>query len=396
MSGYSGVTAMPLSRSEMLDLLQESGWAPEGETVEEVQQSLQAYLEKSGVGKPKEPGVGLYVKPQKQVNVLQQPPRLANFSGEKKDCAFDLWKYEVECLSVEGLHTPDSIQQAIRHSLKGEAGRIIMRLGPKASVQDILKKLEGVYGVIETKESILSEFYSAHQGEEEDVASWGCRLEDLLGRAKQQGLKLDEGQEEMLRAKFWSGLNQRLKDSARYKFEATTSFEDLRREVRLIELEYKGSDTTERTDPDRTGKPSKGQARAAIERKQKKEDDEPDLAQKFESFLKEFRALKKQVGEEGKMGVPQNRLRPQIERDQGLMPPSRECWYCHQPGHTKYNCPALECWRCKQHGHMQRDCKVITDHTRQHFRDQSAPGGGLPAFSQSPIQSQRGQYPHSS
>ena len=48
---------MPLSRSEMLDLLQEEyyGGLQKGRLLTEVQQSLQAYLEKSGVGKPKEP-----------------------------------------------------------------------------------------------------------------------------------------------------------------------------------------------------------------------------------------------------------------------------------------------------------------------------------------------------
>ena len=29
-------------------------------------------------------------------------PRLPLFSGETKDAAFDLWKYEVECLCAEG------------------------------------------------------------------------------------------------------------------------------------------------------------------------------------------------------------------------------------------------------------------------------------------------------
>ena len=51
----------------MLELLKKNGWAPEVETVEEIQGSMRVYLEKSGVDKSKELGAGDDTKPQKEV-----------------------------------------------------------------------------------------------------------------------------------------------------------------------------------------------------------------------------------------------------------------------------------------------------------------------------------------
>lgn len=45
-----------------------------------------------------------------------QYTKIATFSGDvKNEAAYDLWKYEVECLLKESYH-PDTIHQAIRRS----------------------------------------------------------------------------------------------------------------------------------------------------------------------------------------------------------------------------------------------------------------------------------------
>lgn len=59
-----------------------------------------------------------------------QFPKIPFFSGDSKtDATYDVWRYEVECLYQES-YRPDVIQQAIRRSLKGEASRVVMHLGP--------------------------------------------------------------------------------------------------------------------------------------------------------------------------------------------------------------------------------------------------------------------------
>ncbi|RUS68980.1 hypothetical protein EGW08_023257 [Elysia chlorotica] len=124
-------------------------------------------------------------------------PRLPLFSGESKDTAFDLWRYEVECLRAEGKREAD-IRMAIRRSLKGQASRTLMTLGVGASVDDILRKFQSVFGPTETAQNILSRFYGLKQGQAEDAGSFAARLEDVILQAVQLGRVRREDVDAML------------------------------------------------------------------------------------------------------------------------------------------------------------------------------------------------------
>lgn len=134
-----------------------------------------------------------------------QLPKILFFSGDSKsDATYEVWRYEVECLYQES-YRQDVIQQAIRCSLKGEASRVVMHLGPVAPIISIVQKLDNMYGTVAEKEDILSEFYSARQREDEKCARWSCRLEDILNKAIQKNL-IDLSQfEEMLKTMFYKG-----------------------------------------------------------------------------------------------------------------------------------------------------------------------------------------------
>lgn len=53
-----------------------------------------------------------------------------------------------------------------------------MSLGPNATVDKIMYKLDSIYGTVEEKETLMANFYSAKQQESEDISALGCRLED--------------------------------------------------------------------------------------------------------------------------------------------------------------------------------------------------------------------------
>ncbi len=171
-----------------------------------------------------------------------QTPRLSTFSGDtasKGDTSFDLWRYEVVCLQKDAIHSKAVILQAVRKSLRGGAGKVAMRLGVDADLDTILHKLDGVYGMVEAVETLIAEFYAAQQGKDEDVATWGCRLEDMLDKAKHQGQVAEKDMDQMLRNKFWMGLRSELKVSTRHKFDAIKEFDELRIQIRRIEHECK-------------------------------------------------------------------------------------------------------------------------------------------------------------
>ena len=115
--------------------------------------------------------------------IHHQPIRLSGiFSGDsisKSDMTYDLWKYEVKCLQEDRSLAEEDIRLVIRRSLKGEAAHVLKRLGHNVFVKQILANFDGVYGVVETGEETLAEFYSTKQHKSEDVSTWGCRLEEM-------------------------------------------------------------------------------------------------------------------------------------------------------------------------------------------------------------------------
>ena len=72
-----------------------------------------------------------------------------------------------------------------------------MTLEPLASSDDILVKLDNVFGNVESGQSILQEFYTAVQQPEESVKMW--RLEEIFKRVAQKTVFSAEQNNEILR-----------------------------------------------------------------------------------------------------------------------------------------------------------------------------------------------------
>ena len=166
-------------------------------------------------------------------------PKLSCFSGDgsKQDTTYDLWRYEVECL-IHEKYKEEIIAQSIRRSLRGDAGKVAMRLGPEATITQILEKMESVFGTAERGEKIIQEFYSASQGKGEDSMSWSCRLEEIYRKAVIKGAAKREEANDKLRTRYWNGLHQWIRDITGYKFDQLTDFDALRKEIRLVEKEH--------------------------------------------------------------------------------------------------------------------------------------------------------------
>ena len=169
---------------------------------------------------------------------LTPSPRISLYSGIVKGdyVGYDQWRFEVTNLMNDTLYAREVTAAAVRRSLRGDASKVVIRLGVNSSLETLLAKLDGIYGQIEDSGNILATFYSAEQKVGETVAEWGCRLEDLL--SKVDGFK-DSSTEtnSMLRSKFWSGLLPSLKDTSRHKYDVTLDFDALRTELRKIEAE---------------------------------------------------------------------------------------------------------------------------------------------------------------
>lgn len=139
-------------------------------------------------------GVKFGVKPdirRCQPSVTIQQPKISVFTREvhvgKVDTDYDMWRYGVKCLMAVTIYSLDFISQAVRCSLRGDAGKIAMYLRLLADLNKILHKPDNVYGAVKLNESLLAKFYSARQRQGKEASDWSCRLEGIITHAIHEG-----------------------------------------------------------------------------------------------------------------------------------------------------------------------------------------------------------------
>lgn len=306
-------------------------------------------------------------------------PKLSYFSGGPKDTEYDIWRYEVQGLVTGHMCPEEQLMHSIRRSVKGEAARILMRMGHMISVKDVLAKFDACFGLVQEGQSILAAFYGCKQGEGEKVALFAARLEDLLGRAIQVGKVHPTMQNEMLVSALRAGITTNLKMLAGYKFEKYTNFDALLIELRRVEDEM-ASDA----------RPCNVLSAASqSSAKEQKRDDMSKLTGMVNQMQKDVAELSKRVsdsgtytgdthhsnrdsnpgrsyghrgrGQRGRGGYDSQQWQPP-----GGQPPDFDV----SPDNEQYQDGSnyqgdIICWKCGQAGHIAIGCRVIVDHMRR-------------------------------
>ena len=108
-------------------------------------------------------------------------PQLPPFSGEiqKVDVYFEVCKYELLCVIGDVIYPNALFLQTVRRSLKVKAREILLTVDSTATPSDILSKLEGIFGIVSSRQYLLQQFYLETQHEDGYVAEDRIRIENL-------------------------------------------------------------------------------------------------------------------------------------------------------------------------------------------------------------------------
>lgn len=249
--------------------------------------------------------------------------RISQYSGDsaKGDVSYEQWRFEVRSMVKEGLYREPVVLQLLRRSLRGTAADILLHMGEGVSVQQVLAKMDRIFGNVLPPEQLLEVFFTARQQEKEKVAAWACRLEDILSKL-QSCQEADapyvppEVATSNMRAKFYSGLRSAtVRMTLRHHFDAGVSYEKLLVAARAAEAEEETEKKTAKVN----------QATAV----------DSGIASKMDKMLAGLEALQKRMDA---MEKSQQELKSTTQGQKKDFS-ERTCFKCGQKGHIKYKCP---------------------------------------------------------
>ena len=176
-------------------------------------------------------------------------PKINPFSGSevvgKGEVSYAQWAYEVKTLQPS--YGENLLREGILRSLKGTAADLVRYLGPQASLQKILDKLETVYGAVSTFDQLMLGLYSLKQEKAEKIQQFATRLEEAVNQIALQfpGDMKQMSVAKHLKDRLFHGMRKTLRDTIRFQFEKVDStYESLLMNAKRAEAEEGGSSGT--------------------------------------------------------------------------------------------------------------------------------------------------------
>lgn len=289
--------------------------------------------------------------------IVQETPKITVFSGTPgRDCSFGRWRYEVECLKRSTTYESQTILHAVRKSLRSPAAELVTHMGSDATLDELLSKLESIYGSVLSGQTLLQRFYSETQKEDETCAEWACRLEDIAFQAQEKMKTTDL--KALLVTQFWSGLrDQRIKEALRHQ-RNSMDFQQFVVQARELEEEFQDS----------TPIHVRGKAKSQVN-KQNDVELLTNLMQKMDKRMNDMEAQMKNLAQ-GVTCQPsvqprhQQHHMPFVSQQGNQMQSSGTvtgCHKCRQESHLAFGCrqgTSVICFQCGQAGHISRSCRV--------------------------------------
>ena len=120
---------------------------------------------------------------------------------------------------------------AIKRSIKGQAQELVLHMGESASISDILRRFEMMFGDVNPPHVLLAQFYAAEH----------ARLEDIVYKITRKDASIIslDNYDIVVNTQFWTKLRSgKIKDALRHKFDALAGSPNFIVEARKVDVEF--------------------------------------------------------------------------------------------------------------------------------------------------------------
>ena len=195
----------------------------------------------------------------------QDTPKLHEFSGKPEDGKASWRRWELQIKGLVGSYSDRAIKEAMNKALQGDVAIVADSMDDDCTWQELLAALKAKFTVVSSLDVMMGNVYGIKQGNN-SVSQFAINIEKVLGSIRvihPTTFSTRESQRH-LRNRFFHGLNDRLRNSLRHKYETDCSYEELLQYARMVESEKSESGVSESI----TAKATKAKASSAQQQQQ--------------------------------------------------------------------------------------------------------------------------------
>ena len=176
----------------------------------------------------------------------QDTPKLHEFSGKPKDGKASWRRWELQIKGLVGSYSDRAIKEAMNKALQGDAAIVADSMDDDCTWQELLAALKAKFTVVSSLDVMMGNLYGIKQGNN-SVSQFTINIEKVLGSIRMSHPTTFSTRESQrhLWNRFFHGLNDRLRNSLRYKYETDCSYEELLQYARMVESEKSESGVSE-------------------------------------------------------------------------------------------------------------------------------------------------------
>ena len=195
----------------------------------------------------------------------QDTPKLHEFSGKPDDGKASWRRWELQIKGLVGSYSDRAIKEAMNKALQGDAAIVADSMDNDCTWQELLAALKAKFTVVSSLDVMMGNLYGIKQGNN-SVSQFAINIEKVLGsiRVSHPTTFSTRESQRHLRNRFFHGLNDKLRNSLRHKYETDCSYEELLQYARMVESEKSESGVNEPT-PTKTTKAKASSAQQQLQ-----------------------------------------------------------------------------------------------------------------------------------